>query len=86
MVEMALKYCDLEVRLGEIERARGILGHISQYVSIVDDSVSLWTAFEEFEKSHGNVDTYKDFLRLKRAVSVKFSLNPPDVNRILQKL
>ena len=83
MIQMGINYSKLEIRLGEIERARSILTHISQYVSIIDDSVGLWSAFEEFEKKHGNMDTYKDFLRVKRAVSVKFSLNPPDVNRIL---
>ena len=78
-----MKYSGLELRLGEIERARAIFTHTSQYVSILDDSLSLWPTFESFENTHGNVDTYKDYLRLKRAVTVKFSLNPPDVNRIL---
>lgn len=82
---MGIKYNQLELRLGEIDRARAVLTHISQYVSPQDDTQSFWDQFEDFENKYGNVDTYKDYLRIKRAVSIKFQLNPPDVKRILEK-
>jgi pre-mRNA-splicing factor SYF1 len=36
------KYAELETNLGEIERARAVLGHISQFTDPRDDSEGLW--------------------------------------------
>jgi len=40
--------------LGEIERARGILGHISQFTDPRDDSEGLWRDWEKFEVEYGD--------------------------------
>jgi pre-mRNA-splicing factor SYF1 len=39
---MGRRYAELETNLGEIERARGILGYISQFSDPRDDTDSLW--------------------------------------------
>ncbi len=39
---MGRRYAELQTNLGEIERARGILGYISQFSDPRDDTDSLW--------------------------------------------
>lgn len=36
------KYAEMETNLGEIERARGVMGHISQFTDPRDDNDGLW--------------------------------------------
>ena len=36
------KYAELERNLGEMERARGVMGHISQFSDPRDDADGLW--------------------------------------------
>ena len=42
----------------------------------------IWKVWEDFEKNHGNIDTYKEYMRIKRSVLQRFSILPPDVKRI----
>jgi len=28
----------------------------------------IWKVWEDFEKNHGNIDTYKEYMRIKRSV------------------
>lgn len=39
---MGRKYVELETNLGQIERARGVMGHISQFTDPRDDMEGLW--------------------------------------------
>lgn len=39
---MGRKYAELETNMGEIERARGIYGHISQFTDPRSDNTGLW--------------------------------------------
>lgn len=68
---MCLKFAEMERRLGEIDRARAIYGHASQFCDPRVDA-AFWTKWESFEVSHGNEDTYKEMLRVKRSVQAKF--------------
>ncbi|KAI9848069.1 MAG: pre-mRNA-splicing factor syf1 [Sclerophora amabilis] len=79
--EMCLKLADMERRLGEIDRARVVFGHASQFC---DPRVmpSFWTKWEQFEVQHGNEDTFKEMLRIKRSVQAKYNT---DVNFIASR-
>lgn len=79
MIDIGLKYSTIEKKLGEIDRARSILTHISQFAdpSKEDYVENFWKIWDEFELSHGNEDTYKEMLRVKRSVMAKHSLNVP---------
>jgi hypothetical protein len=35
---------------------------------------------------HGNIDTYKEYMRIKRMVINKFYLNPTDINTLIEKV
>lgn len=76
--DMCLKFADMEKRLGEIDRARAIYGHASQFCD-PRTSPSFWTKWEQFEVQHGNEDTFKEMLRIKRSVQAQYNT---DVNFI----
>ncbi|KAG0202966.1 Pre-mRNA-splicing factor SYF1 [Mortierella sp. GBA30] len=69
---MCMRYADMERKLGEIDRARAIFAHGSQFCDprITQD---YWQTWHDFEVQHGNEDTFKEMLRIKRSVQVKFN-------------
>ena len=76
--DMCLNFAEMERRLGEIDRARAIYGHGSQFC---DPRITptFWQKWESFEIQHGNEDTFKEMLRIKRSVQVQYNT---DVNFI----
>ncbi|EAS27996.2 pre-mRNA-splicing factor syf1 [Coccidioides immitis RS] len=76
--EMCLKFAEMERRLGEIDRARAIYGHASQFCD-PRTNAGFWQKWEAFEVQHGNEDTFKEMLRIKRSVQVQYNT---DVNFI----
>ncbi|KAF2303435.1 hypothetical protein GH714_018291 [Hevea brasiliensis] len=69
---MCLKYAELEKSLGEIDRARGIYVFASQFADPRSDE-DFWNEWHEFEVQHGNEDTFREMLRIKRSVSASYS-------------
>lgn len=69
---MCLKYADLEKSLGEIDRARALYRHASMFSDPRSDA-DFWNKWHEFEVQHGNEDTFREMLRVKRTVSATFS-------------
>jgi len=69
--QLCLRYAEKERRLGEIDRARAILRFGSQHADprVV---IKYWRAWNDFEVAHGNEDTYREMLRVKRTVSVQY--------------
>ena len=73
------RFAKIERKLGEIERARGIYQHLSQFCNprIRDNEEQFWSIWEKFEVYHGNEDTYADYMRTKRTVELRFSVAMP---------
>lgn len=69
---MCMKYAELEKSLGEIDRARGIYVYASQFADPRSDP-DIWNKWHEFEVQHGNEDTFREMLRIKRSVSASYS-------------
>lgn len=69
---MCLKYAELEKSLGEIDRARGIYVFASQFADPRSD-LEFWNKWHEFEVQHGNEDTFREMLRIKRSVFASYS-------------
>ena len=69
--DMCLKFAEMERRLGEIDRARGIYGHASQFCD-PRMNPGFWQKWEAFEVQHGNEDTFKEMLRIKRSVQAQY--------------
>jgi len=78
--DMCLKFAEMERRLGEIDRARAIYAHASQFADPRSEGgMVFWKKWEEFEVGHGNEETFREMLRVKRSVVVLFNT---DVNFI----
>ena len=69
--DMCLKFAEMERRLGEIDRARAIYGHASQFCD-PRTTPAFWSKWESFEVQHGNEDTFKEMLRIKRSVQAQY--------------
>lgn len=60
--DMCVRFADMETRLGEIDRARGVWAYASQFSDPRMDP-EFWKLWHEFEVKHGNEDTFKEMLR-----------------------
>ncbi|KAI6227241.1 hypothetical protein M3Y95_00705900 [Aphelenchoides besseyi] len=72
--EMSLKFAQVERNLGEIDRARVIYAHCAE---ICDPRVHglFWEVWKTFEVDHGNEDTLREMLRVKRSVQASYNTN-----------
>lgn len=72
IAQMCLRYAAMERALGEVDRARAILQHASQFC---DPKVAkpFWDQWREFELAHGNPETFKEMLRIQRSVEAQYS-------------
>ncbi|CAI4225477.1 unnamed protein product [Auanema sp. JU1783] len=72
--DMSMRYAQMERALGEIDRARAVYAHCSE---ICDPRVhgQFWETWKEFEVKHGNEDTVRDMLRIKRSVQATYNTN-----------
>ncbi|KAK0094102.1 hypothetical protein PV326_011823 [Microctonus aethiopoides] len=70
--EMSLRFAEMETKLGEVDRARAIYVHCSE---ICDPRVTshFWQVWKEFEVRHGNEDTMREMLRIKRSVQAMYN-------------
>ncbi|KAI3420993.1 hypothetical protein GPALN_014620 [Globodera pallida] len=70
--DMSLRYAQMERNLGEIDRARAIYAHCAE---ICDPRVQhhFWESWKEFEVKHGNEDTIREMLRVKRSVQATYN-------------
>jgi pre-mRNA-splicing factor SYF1 len=70
--QMCLRFAALERKLGEIDRARSIYAHASQFC---DPRVmpEFWAEWHSFEIDTGSEDTFREMLRIKRSVQARFN-------------
>lgn len=70
--EMCTRFSEMETKLGEIDRARAIYAHCSQMCDprITSD---FWQTWKDFEIRHGNEDTMREMLRIKRSVQATYN-------------
>ncbi len=76
LATMCERYASLELRLGEMDRARAIFAHGAQEVdpaASTGQEPPYWRAWHDFEVAHGNEDTFRDMLQLKRTVANRFA-------------
>ena len=69
---MCLRFAALERKLGEIDRARAIYAHASQFC---DPRVNqkFWSEWNNFEIETGSEDTFREMLRIRRSVQAQFN-------------
>lgn len=69
---MCLRFAQLERKLGEIDRARAIYAHASQFCDPRVDP-KFWAEWNAFEIETGSEDTFREMLRIKRSVQAQFN-------------
>ncbi len=74
--DVCVRYADLEKRLGEVDRARAIYRHCANFCD-PRSAQSFWAIWHNFEVSFGNEETFREMLRMKRAVQIKFDMRTP---------
>ena len=70
--DICIRFADMERQLGEIDRARAVYAHASQFCD-PRTVVTFWKQWHDFEIAHGNEDTFRDMLRVKRSVQAQYS-------------
>jgi len=70
--DACVRYAKMETMLGEVDRARAIYVHASQFCDPRREE-DFWNSWRGFEVQHGNEDTFRDMLRNKRSVQAMFS-------------
>ena len=67
VIELGIQFANIERKLGEIDRARSIYKHISQFCDARKaEHRKFWIRWDEFEIYHGNEDTYREMMRIQR--------------------
>merc|ERR1712151_915960 len=70
--DACVRYAKMETMLGEVDRARGIYTHSSQFCDPRKEE-EFWKIWRSFEVQHGNEDTFRDMLRVKRSAQAMFA-------------
>jgi len=70
--QMCLRFAALERKMGEIDRARAIYAHASQFCDPRVDP-GFWSEWNSFEIETGSEDTFREMLRIKRSVQAQFN-------------
>jgi len=73
-IKFGVQFATMETKLGEIDRARAIYKHCSEISDPRKYEASFWAVWSQFESNHGNEDTLRDMLRIKRSVQAKFNV------------
>lgn len=76
---MCRRFAQMERKLGEIDRARAIYAHASQFCD-PRTSKDFWSEWNEFEVATGSEDTFREMLRIKRAVQASFNTDASFIN------
>eukprot|EP00531_Pseudo-nitzschia_arenysensis_P000770 CAMPEP_0116128198 /NCGR_PEP_ID=MMETSP0329-20121206/7234_1 /TAXON_ID=697910 /ORGANISM="Pseudo-nitzschia arenysensis, Strain B593" /LENGTH=960 /DNA_ID=CAMNT_0003622325 /DNA_START=199 /DNA_END=3081 /DNA_ORIENTATION=- len=70
--KLSLDFANMETSLQEIDRARAVFTYGAQMADPRRND-EYWNAWNEFEISHGNEETFREMLRIKRSVEASFS-------------
>jgi pre-mRNA-splicing factor SYF1 len=70
--KLCLDFANMETSLQEIDRARAVLSYGAQMADPRRND-EYWKAWNEFEISHGNEETFREMLRIKRSAEASFS-------------
>lgn len=70
--QLCLDFAKMETSLNEIDRARAIYTYGAQMADPRRNE-EFWKGWNDFEISHGNEETFREMLRIKRSVEASFS-------------
>jgi len=70
--QLCVDFAKMETKLQEIDRARAVLTYGAQMAD-PRRNPEYWKTWNEFEIAHGNEETFREMLRIKRSVEAAFS-------------
>ena len=70
--QLCLDFAKMETTLQEIDRSRAVLTYGAQMAD-PRRNPEYWKTWNEFEIAHGNEETFREMLRIKRSVEAAFS-------------
>ena len=70
--QLCLDFAKMETSLQEIDRARAVMTYGAQMADPRRND-EYWKQWNEFEIAHGNEETFREMLRIKRSVEASFS-------------
>lgn len=79
-VEYIIKFASLEEDLKEWKRVRELLQYGANLIAPVHNG-SLWTFWEQFELQHGDKDTYKQMLTLRKHLEDTMTVDTEEVSQ-----
>lgn len=83
--DMCMRFAKMELMLGEVDRARGIYTHCSQFCDPRKEK-DFWDIYRQFEVQHGNEDTFREMLRLKRSVEAQYTQTHFNAENIMAEM
>ncbi|GAA5889753.1 hypothetical protein JCM6882_004311 [Rhodosporidiobolus microsporus] len=83
--EMCMRFAQLERKLGEVDRARAVYAHASQFCD-PRTNPKFWAEWNAFEIETGSEDTFREYLRIKRAVQAAFNTEASYLSAKLQQM
>ena len=84
IVKIGLLFAELENSFGDLNRARAVYEHTSQFCDPRRYPV-FWKIWTEFELRHGNRETYLEMQRIKRSVQAAYAtvhFNAQDISNL----
>ncbi len=81
---LCVNYAEKECRVGEIDRARAIFQYAASFADPRKET-AFWNVWHSFEVSHGDRDTFREMLRMKRSIQAtyqdtNYNIAPVDVH------
>ncbi|KAJ2878833.1 pre-mRNA-splicing factor syf1 [Coemansia asiatica] len=80
-MSLAIDYAKAERQMGEVDRARALFAYAAQLGDPKVDK-NVWDEWHEFEVRHGNEETFKEMLRIKRLMLTKHSGDARSLARV----
>lgn len=82
---MCIRFAEMETQLGEVDRARMIYSHCSQFCDPRITEVEFWDKWRDFETRFGNTENLADMNLVKRSVETKYNTQQNVMNVHLSK-
>ncbi|KAF0976367.1 hypothetical protein FDP41_004594 [Naegleria fowleri] len=73
--DLTLRYISIELKLGEVDRCRGLFGFAATFCNPENQEhfAKFWERWAKFEKQFGNVETFKEMLRVRRFIKQQYN-------------
>ncbi|KAG2377976.1 hypothetical protein C9374_008598 [Naegleria lovaniensis] len=73
--DLTLRYISIELKLGEVDRCRSLFAFAASFCNpeIQEHFSKLWERWAKFERQFGNVETFKEMLRIRRFIKQQYN-------------